>query len=68
VWSEIKRRSRVAGAFTNSAAVIRLVKAILIGMHEEWIAGDGRYPSEGSMARLYDTSDAGDFATIGSGE
>lgn len=37
-------------------------------MHDEWIAGDGRYLSEGSMAKLYDTSDDGDLATIGSGE
>jgi Transposase, Mutator family len=54
--------------FPNSAAVIRLVGAILIDMHDEWIAGDRRYLSEGSMAKLYDTSDDGDLAAIGSGE
>jgi putative transposase len=37
-------------------------------MHDEWIAGDHRYLSEGSMAKLYDTSDDGDLAAIGSGE
>ena len=68
VWSEIKRRSRVAGTFPNSATVIRLVGAILIDMHDEWIAGDRRYLSEGSMAKLYDTSDDGDLAAIGRGE
>ncbi len=54
---EIKRRSRVVGIFPNAAAVIRLVGAVLIDMHDEWIAGDRRYLSEGSMAKLYDTSD-----------
>jgi transposase-like protein len=68
VWSEIKRRSRVAGPFPNSAAVIGLFGAILIDMHDEWIAGDRRHLSEGSMAKLYDTSDDGDVAAIGSGE
>ena len=63
-WSEIKRRSRVAGTFPNSAAVIRLGGAILIDMHDEWIAGDCRFLSEGSMAKLYDTSDTGDLAVI----
>jgi len=68
VNKEIKRRSRVVGIFPNTAAVIRLVGAILIDMHDEWIAGDRRYLSEGSMAKLYDTSDTGDNAAIDSGE
>lgn len=68
VNKEIKRRSRVVGIFPNSAAVIRLVGAILIDMHDEWVAGDRRYLSEGSMAKLYDTSDTGDIAAIDSGE
>jgi len=68
VNKEIKRRSRVVGIFPNTAAVIRLVGAILIDMHDEWIAGDRRYLSEGSMAKLHDTSDTGDNAAIDSGE
>ena len=65
---EIKRRSRVVGIFPNSAAVIRLVGAVLLDMHDEWIAGDRRYLSEGSMAKLYDLSDNEDIAAIESGE
>ena len=67
VNKEIKRRSRVVGIFPNTAAVIRLVGAILIDMHDEWTAGDRRYLSEGSMAKLYDTSDTEDAAVITSG-
>jgi transposase-like protein len=68
VNKEIKRRSRVVGIFPNSAAVIRLVGAVLIDMHDEWIAGDRRYLSEGSMAKLYDIGDNDGNAAIESGE
>lgn len=56
------------GIFPNTAAVTRLVGAILIDMHDEWIAGDRRYLSERSMAKLYKTSHTGDIAAIDSGE
>ncbi|MFZ2015212.1 MAG: IS256 family transposase [Nocardioides sp.] len=65
---EIKRRSRVVGIFPNNAAVIRLIGAVLLDMHDEWIAGDRRYLSEGSMAKLYDLSDTGHTAATESGE
>lgn len=68
VNKEIKRRSRVVGIFPNAAAVVRLVGAVLIDMHDEWIAGDRRYLSEGSMAKLYDTSDTDPVAAIESSD
>ncbi|HET7734583.1 MAG TPA: IS256 family transposase [Nocardioidaceae bacterium] len=68
VNKEIKRRARVVGIFPNAAAVIRLVGAVLIDMHDEWIAGDRRYLSEGSMAKLYEVSDTAASAAIESGE
>jgi transposase-like protein len=68
VNKEIKRRGRVVGIFPNAAAVIRLVGAVLIDIHDEWIAGDRRYLSEGSMAKLYDTSNTGPVAAIESSD
>ena len=48
--------------------MIRLVGAVLIDTHDEWIAGDRRYLSEESMALLTATVDTGNHAAIESGE
>jgi putative transposase len=65
---EIKRRSRVVGIFPNEASVIRLVGAVLADMHDEWVASDRRYLSEGSMAKLYPTRDTDPIAELNTGD
>lgn len=64
VNKEIKRRSRVVGIFPNDASVIRLIGAIMIDLHDEWVASDRRYLSEGSMAILYEDCDTEPSAAI----
>jgi putative transposase len=53
--------------FPNNAAVIRLVGAILLDMHDEWVAAERLYLSEGSMAKLYTTGDNELVAALDSG-
>lgn len=36
---EIKRRSKVVGAFPNEESVLRLIVSILIDINKEWITG-----------------------------
>ena len=65
---EVKRRARVVGIFPNEASVIRLVGAVLADTHDEWQAGDRRYLSEGSMAKLYPERDTATVAELNPGD
>ena len=39
VHKEIKRRTKVVGAFPNEESLMRLVGSILFDINEEWITG-----------------------------
>ena len=53
---EVKRRADVVQVFPNDAAVERLATAVLVEMHDEWIAFPRRYLSNESMDRVYPDS------------
>ena len=57
VNKEIKRRSDVVGIFPNEGAILRLVGAVLLEVHDEWAVAERRYLAEGSMALLDRTPD-----------
>jgi putative transposase len=57
---ELKRRCRVVGIFPNEASVIRLGGAVLLDVHDEWVATERKYFSEVSMAKLYAVVDNDD--------
>jgi putative transposase len=50
---EIKRRTDVVQIFPNPQALERLTTAVLVEMHDEWIAFPRRYLPEGSMDTIY---------------
>lgn len=50
---EIKRRSDVVQVFPNDPAVTRLATAVLVEMHDEWIAFPRRYLAAETMDRIY---------------
>jgi putative transposase len=56
---ELKRRCRVVGIFPTETSLLRLAGAVLLDTHEEWLASDRRYFSEGSMAKRYPERDDG---------
>jgi len=39
VYKELKRRTKVVGAFPNEEALLRLVGSILMDINEEWVTG-----------------------------
>ena len=51
---EIKRRTDVIGIFPNEAAIVRLVKAILLEQNDEWAVQRARYMTLETMAALSD--------------
>lgn len=50
---ETKRRSDIIQVFPNAGAVDRLATAVLLELHDEWIAFPRRYLSIKSMDSLY---------------
>jgi putative transposase len=42
----------VVGIFPNDASALRLITAVCVETHEEWLVAEKRYRSEGSMALL----------------
>jgi transposase-like protein len=44
IRKELKRRTRVAGAFSNDESLLRLAVSIMMNINEEWITGN-RYLS-----------------------
>lgn len=48
----IKRRSDVVQVFPNDPAVTRLATAVLVEMHDEWIAFPRRYLAAETMDRI----------------
>jgi transposase-like protein len=56
---EVKRRTRVAVLFPNNASALRLVTAVLMEIHEEWVSGrqyldmeESKFHGQGNLAQL----------------
>ena len=50
--AEIKRRTHVVGIFPNDAAALRLITAVCVEAHDEWIVSERHYLSKESMDLL----------------
>jgi putative transposase len=50
--AEIKRRTRVIGIFPNDASALRLITAVCVEIHDEWLVAERRYVSEDTMSLL----------------
>jgi putative transposase len=54
--AEIKRRTRVVGIVPNDASAMRLITAVCVETHEEWLVAEKRYMSEGTFSiKIYNT-------------
>src|ERR1700710_1479831 len=53
---EIKRRAEGVGIFPNEAAVIRLIRALLLEQNDEWAVRRGRYMTLETIAPLSDNA------------
>ena len=51
---EIKRRTEVVGIFPNDEAIVRLVRAVLLEINDEWAVQRSRYTSLETIAPVSD--------------
>lgn len=49
---EIKRRTDVVGIFSNEAAVVRLIRAILLEQSDEWATQRARYMTQEAIGAV----------------
>jgi len=62
VNAEIKRRTRVVEIFPNATSALRLIIAVLVDQHDEWLVAERRYLFEESLAQLKELERMNDVA------